>query len=87
MSHPERWTMEASSVTRRLLGYAVVKDWAWWQLPVALRAYVGAIPVAAFGLIVFAVSQTEWTANDLLKFLLLLGCGAASVAATPGSPT
>jgi diguanylate cyclase (GGDEF)-like protein len=75
--------MEASSVTRRLLGYAVVRDWAWWQLPVALRVYVGAIPVAALGLIVFAVSQTEWTANDLLKFLLLLGCGAASVAATP----
>jgi diguanylate cyclase (GGDEF)-like protein len=75
--------MEASSVTRRLLGYAMVRDWAWWQLPLALRAYVGAIPVAALGLIVFAVSQTEWTANDLLKFLLLLGCGAASVAATP----
>ncbi|HEY2261571.1 MAG TPA: GGDEF domain-containing protein [Streptosporangiaceae bacterium] len=75
--------MEASSVTRRILGYAVVRDWAWWQLPVVLRAYVGAIPVAALGLIVFAVSRTEWTADDLLKFLLLLGCGAASVAATP----
>jgi diguanylate cyclase (GGDEF)-like protein len=75
--------MEASSVTRRLLGYAVVRDWAWWQLPMALRVYVGAIPVTALGLIGFAASQTTWTVNDFLKFLLLLGCGTVSVAATP----
>src|ERR1700755_1271472 len=36
-SHPERWTMEASSVTRRPFRYAVVRDWAWWQLPPLLR--------------------------------------------------
>jgi diguanylate cyclase (GGDEF)-like protein len=75
--------MEASSVTRRLLGYAVVRDWAWWQLPAAMRVYVGAIPVIALGLIGFAASQTTWTVNDFLKFLLLLGCGTVSVAATP----
>jgi diguanylate cyclase (GGDEF)-like protein len=75
--------MEASSVTRRPLGWAVVKDWAWWQLPPVLRSYVGAVPVVAFVMIVFATSQTTWTADDLMKFGLLLVCGMVSVAATP----
>ncbi len=75
--------MEASSVTRRLLGYANVRDWAWWQLPPVLRGYVGAVPVAAIAMMAFAASQTVWTAPDLLKFLLLLVCGMVSVAATP----
>ena len=75
--------MQASSVTRRLFGYANVRDWAWWQLPPVLRAYVGAIPVAALALMGVAASRTIWTAADLLKFLLLLGCGMVSVAATP----
>ena len=75
--------MEASSVTRRPLRYAVVRDWAWWQLPPVLRSYVGAVPVVAFVAILYATSQTTWTAPDLLKFLLLLVCGMVSVAATP----
>ncbi len=75
--------MEASSVTRRPFGYAVVRDWAWWQLPPVLRSYVGAVPVVAFVMIVFAASRTIWTAPDLLEFLLLLACGVVSVAATP----
>jgi len=75
--------MEASSVTRRPLGYAVFRDWAWWQLPLALRSYVGAVPVVAFIMIGYATSQTTWTTEDLLKFLLLLVCGMVSVAATP----
>jgi diguanylate cyclase (GGDEF)-like protein len=75
--------MEASSVTRRPFGYADVRDWAWWQLPPALRSYVGAVVVAAVVMIAYAASQTIWTASDLLKFLLLLACGAISVVATP----
>jgi diguanylate cyclase (GGDEF)-like protein len=75
--------MEASSVTRRPLGYAVVRDWAYWQLPPVLRSYVGAVPVVAFVAIAYATSQTTWTSPDLLKFLLLLVCGMVSVAATP----
>src|SRR6266581_8202691 len=59
--------MEASSVTRRPFGYA----------------YVGAVVVAASVMIAYAASQTIWTASDLLKFLLLLACGAISVVATP----
>jgi diguanylate cyclase (GGDEF)-like protein len=75
--------MEASSVTRRLFGFANVRDWAWWQLPPVLRGYVAAVPITALGLIGFAASRTIWTLDDLLKFLLLLTCGAISVAATP----
>ena len=75
--------MEASSVTRRLAGYAVVRDWAWWQLPLVLRGYVGAVPLAALGITGFAASQTVWAADDVLKFVLLLICGMVSVAATP----
>ncbi len=70
-------------MNRRPFGYADVRDWAWWQLPPALRSYVGAVVVAAFVMIVYAASQTIWTASDLLKFLLLLACGAISVVATP----
>jgi diguanylate cyclase (GGDEF)-like protein len=75
--------MRTSSVTRRLLAGADVRDWEWWRLSGLLRAYVGAIPAAALALIVVAASQTSWRTGDLVKFLLLLGCGMISVAATP----
>jgi diguanylate cyclase (GGDEF)-like protein len=75
--------MEASSVTRRLAGYAVVRDWAWWQLPLVLRGYVGAVPITALGITAYAASQTAWAADDVLKFVPLLICGMVSVAATP----
>jgi len=75
--------MNASSVTRRLAEHADVRNWAWWQLPMVLRCYVGVIPLAALGMTFFAISQTVWTVPDLLEFLLLLGCGMVSVAATP----
>jgi len=75
--------MRASSVTRRLLACAVVRDWAWWQLPALLRAYVGIVPATALAAIGVAASQTSWRVDDLVKFLLLLGCGMISVAATP----
>ena len=75
--------MEASSFTRRALVYANVREWAWWQLPQALRFYVAAVPVVATILIGFAASETVWRATDVWKYLLLLGCGMASVAATP----
>ena len=75
--------MEASSVTRRPLRYAAVRDWAWWQLPPLLRGYVGVVPLTAFVMIVVAATQTTWTVPDLLEYLLLLVCGMVSVAATP----
>jgi diguanylate cyclase (GGDEF)-like protein len=75
--------MNASSDTRRLPEYADVRNWAWWQLPMVLRCYVGVIPLVALGMIGFALSQTVWTVPDLLEYALLLGCGMVSVAATP----
>ncbi len=75
--------MEASSVTRRLLAGALVRDWAWWRLPWLLRCYVGAVPLAMLALTGYAASQTSWQAGDLVKFLVLLGCGVISVVATP----
>jgi diguanylate cyclase (GGDEF)-like protein len=75
--------MEASSVTRGVLAGLAVRSWAWWQTPRPLRLYVGFVPLAVFGLTIFAATQTTWHANDLAKFLLLLGCGMVSVAATP----
>jgi diguanylate cyclase (GGDEF)-like protein len=75
--------MEASSITRRVAAWADFRDWAWWQLPWRLRGYVGLVPVTAFALIGYAASQTTWRSGDLVKFLLLLGCGLISVAATP----
>ena len=75
--------MEASSVTRGVLAGLDVRSWAWWQTPRPLRLYVGFVPLAVFGLTIFAATQTTWHADDLAKFLLLLGCGMVSVAATP----
>ena len=76
--------MEASSVTRRLLAAADVRNWAWWRLPWLLRAYVGIVPAH----LRWCWSATPplrptWHLADLEKFLLLLGCGLISVAATP----
>jgi len=75
--------MEASSVTRAILARAAVQNWAWWRLPLLLRAYVGTVVLAAFGFGCFAASQTTWSVADAWRFALLLGCGLVSVAATP----
>jgi len=75
--------MQASSVTHRVLASLDVRRWAWWQTPWPLRLYVGLIPLVAFGLTIYAATQTTWHASDLAKFVLLLGCGMVSVAATP----
>ena len=75
--------MRASSVTARLRTVLLVRNWAWWRLPVSLRIYIGAVPAVALVLIVLAGAFTTWTASDLVKFVLLLGCGAISVVATP----
>ena len=41
------------------------------------------VPLVALGLACYAGSQTVWRTSDLARFLLLLGCGMVSVAATP----
>jgi diguanylate cyclase (GGDEF)-like protein len=79
--------MRASSVTAssagRLAAGLSVRDWAWWRLPGLVRAYIGAVPVVALALAALAASATSWPPGDLVRFGLLLSCGAISVAVTP----
>lgn len=75
--------MKASSVTRRVLANMDIRRWAWWQVPLGLRVYVAVVPLVAFGLTCYAASQTTWHGTEVAKFLLLVGCGMVSVAATP----
>ena len=75
--------MEASSATQRLLAVVRVRDWAWWRLPWLLRCYVGSVPLVMLILAGYAASRTSWSVGDLVKFLVLLGCGVISVVATP----
>ena len=74
--------MRASFITGRLPAGLLVRDWAWWRLPGLLRAYVGAVSAVALALTAVAAASTSWSPDDLVKFLLLLGCGATSVVAT-----
>jgi diguanylate cyclase (GGDEF)-like protein len=75
--------MKASLVTRGVLARADVRGWGWWQLPWLLKCYVGLVPTVAAALTCLAAVDTTWHAADLGKFVLLLGCGLISVAATP----
>ena len=75
--------MEAPSAARRLLAGVTVRDWAWWRLPLPLRCYVGSVPLAWLVLLGYVITQTTWQSSDLVTFLVLLGCGAISVVATP----
>jgi diguanylate cyclase (GGDEF)-like protein len=75
--------MGASFITRRMLAHLAVRNWAWWQLPGVLRAYVASVPLVGIVLAAVAASQTTWRAADLGKYALLLGCALVSVAATP----
>lgn len=75
--------MEASSSTHRSGVAMVVRGWPWWRLPPLLRVYVASAPVAAVVLFGFVVGSTSWQVLDVLKYLLLLGCGLVLMAATP----
>ena len=75
--------MEVSSSPRRLRATKPLRDWPWWRLPGPLRTYVAIVPVAACVAIAIAVTKTTWRPVQLAEFLLLVGCGLVSVAATP----
>src|ERR1700755_850922 len=75
--------MRASSLTSRLKRGVMVQNWIWWRLPLLLRIYVGAMPVAAVAAIGVAAAYTDWRLSDLAKFLVLVTCGMISVASTP----
>jgi diguanylate cyclase (GGDEF)-like protein len=75
--------MEASSLTSRLRICLAVRDWRWWQLPVPLRCYVAAVPLAAAVLVGVSAAYMDWQLADLGKFVLLMCCGVISVGSTP----
>jgi diguanylate cyclase (GGDEF)-like protein len=75
--------MQASSLARRLKRCVAVTEWPWWRLPPLLRWYVATPPVVALAVIAVAAARTDWRADDLGKFFLLLCCGVISVASTP----
>ena len=75
--------MQASSLASRIKRCVSVRDWAWWQLPPALRFYVAAAPVATVMVIGIEAGFTNWRISDAVKFLLLMSCGMISTASTP----
>lgn len=83
VSHPERWEMRASFFASRLKRHVTVKDWRWWQLPPATRSYVAAPLLFATAIATVTAVHTDWRLVDLAKFVVLICCGAISVASTP----
>lgn len=75
--------MGVSSTTRHLRASIRFRDWSWWGLPRLPRFYIGAVVITAIGFTLFAASQTSWRSRDLIEFIVLLGAGLVSVAATP----
>ena len=75
--------MQASSLAKRLKRCVAVTEWPWWRLPPLFRWYVATPPVVALVVIAVAAARTDWRADDLAKFFLLVCCGVISVASTP----
>jgi diguanylate cyclase (GGDEF)-like protein len=75
--------MGASSLTHRIKKCVLVREWLWWRLPLRLRLYVAALPVATGAVIGVTAAFTDWRLGDLVKFALLMCCGMISVAFTP----
>ena len=75
--------MNASSITWPTSVWVDVRKWAWWRLPPMIRVYVGTVTMCGVAAIAISAARTEWHADDVGKFFLLLICGLVSVAATP----
>lgn len=75
--------MQVSPVARRPTVLTRIEDWPWWRLPPLPRWFIAGVPLAAVAMAASFAAATTWYVADLLRFLLLLGCGLASVAATP----
>jgi diguanylate cyclase (GGDEF)-like protein len=83
VSQTERSKMGASVLAGCIKRRLAIRDWGWWQLPLPLRCYVAAVPVATTVTIGTASAYTDWSLADLGKFLLLMACALTSVAFTP----
>jgi len=75
--------MGGSSLAGRLKRCVAVREWLWWRLPLPLRLYVAALPLATAAVIGVAAAFTHWRAGDAVEFLVLMCCGMISVACTP----
>jgi diguanylate cyclase (GGDEF)-like protein len=75
--------MRASSLPGRLKRRVAVREWLWWRLPLPLRIYVAALPVATAVVIGVGAAFTHWRVSDATEFLLLMCCGMVSAACTP----
>jgi diguanylate cyclase (GGDEF)-like protein len=61
---------------------AAIRRWQVWSLPAPLRAYVLAFPLAAAGVLSFAVAGAAWHAGDAAVFAGLVASGAIAIEAT-----
>jgi diguanylate cyclase (GGDEF)-like protein len=75
--------MHTSSLTSHIRRGVAVRDWAWWDLPPRLRLYVATPPLMALAVIGILAARTDWQIADVVKFALLMCCGAISVGSTP----
>jgi diguanylate cyclase (GGDEF)-like protein len=75
--------MLATPLTSSFRRSVVVRNWAWWQLPLTLRCYVAVVPLAAAVAIGVEAAHTDWRVSDLAKFVVLMVCGVISMASTP----
>jgi diguanylate cyclase (GGDEF)-like protein len=85
VSQTERWVKKASSLTSRVKRGVTVQEWLWWRLPLRIRLYVVAPPIATVVVIGVAAAYTDWRLGDVVKFVLLMCCGMISIALTPRS--
>jgi diguanylate cyclase (GGDEF)-like protein len=61
-----------------------IRDWQVWKLAEPLRSYILAAPALSLAAIIVAAVGTQWQARQVVIFLALLACGAASIEATRG---
>ena len=76
--------MQASSLASRIKRCVMVRDWAWWQLPLLMRLYVALPPVSA--LAVIGIAAAFWLARLSANLLygvspsdLVSYCAAAGI--------
>jgi diguanylate cyclase (GGDEF)-like protein len=73
--------VDVSSPSRRHRVAAAVRDLPWWQSALPVRYYVLGVTLAATAATSVAAARAPLHPMHLVTFLMLIGCGLASVAA------
>jgi diguanylate cyclase (GGDEF)-like protein len=73
--------LDLLSSSRRHRVAAAVRDLPWWQSTPCVRSYVLGVTVTALAAIGIAAAHLPLRPMQLFTFLILVGCGLASVAA------